>query len=88
MENKFDKDKYYIEVFGWKGCTFENFVDIINTKNENNFIKEYTTKEEVIQEIKRLWDEELTPDECVGVYYKGDYYLMKAPTFLKDIEKN
>lgn len=62
----FDDNKYYVFGSGWEGMTLK---DIKYTEPEAIC----DTYEEAMNEVDRLWDEILAPDEGAYVYHNGRF---------------
>lgn len=59
-----NNNKYYVFITGWMGMNIND----INTMKPNSI---FNNKEDAINEINRLWKEELEPDDGVYIYHNG-----------------
>lgn len=65
MKNNIDNNKYYVFGTDWNGMKIEDIYTLI-------IDKVCDTKEEAIEEMKRMWKEELMDDEGCYYYHNGE----------------
>lgn len=62
----FNDSKYYVFTSGWEGLRLKD----VNLYEPDAVCDTY---EEAMQEVDRLWDEILMPDEGAYVYHNGKF---------------
>lgn len=66
--------KYYVIPSGWKGMAYENCIKAaewmaVHGSDEMSGGTVHNSYESAMQEIDRLWNEELADDECAYLIY-------------------